>query len=91
MYIELYIEVLDGGMDTAELPILLIIGLVVCIIDQPIENQRTEISGWLNISEKLGGQLVLEPGLSDIASSRTTLVQLLYTMNLPLTPILITR
>ena len=46
MYIELYIEVLDGGtMDTAELPILLIIGLVVCIIDQPIENQRTEISG----------------------------------------------
>ena len=54
----------------------------MCIIDHyPLGNQRTEISGGLNISEKLGsweGQPVLEPGLSDIASSRTTLV-LLYT------------
>ena len=30
-------------------------GLVVCIIDHyPLGNQRTEISGELNISEKLG-------------------------------------
>ena len=58
--------------------ISLVRGLVVCIIDHyPLGNQRTEISGALNISEKLG-RVVLEPGLSDIASSRTTLV-LLYT------------
>ena len=46
----------------------------MCIIDHyPLGNQRTEISGGLNISEKLGRDSapVLEPGLSDIASSRT--------------------
>ena len=38
----------------------------MCIIDHyPLGNQRTTISGGLNISENL----VLEPGLSDIASS----------------------
>ena len=56
----------------------------MCIIDHyPLGNQRTEISGGLNILvkiEELGraeGQPVLEPRLSDIASSCTTLV-LLY-------------
>ena len=51
------------------------------IIDHyPLGNQRTEISGGLNISEKLGGggQPVLEPGLSDFAFSRTTFM-VLYT------------
>ena len=48
----------------------------MCIIDHyPLGNQRTEISGGLDISEKTWeGQPVLEPGLSDIASSRTTLI-----------------
>ena len=43
----------------------LIRGLVVCIIDHyPLGNQRTEISGGLNISEHLGRG----SGLSDIAA-----------------------
>ena len=47
----------------------------MCIIEHySLGNQRTEISRGLNINEKLGKGPVLEPGLSDIASSRTTLV-----------------
>ena len=49
------------------------IGLVVCIINHySLGNQRTEISVRLNISKKLGRAAgTHEPGLLDIASSRT--------------------
>ena len=42
------------------LEVQLLKGLIVCIIDHyPLGNQRTEISGGLNINEKLGTTLVL--------------------------------
>ena len=68
----------------------------MCIIDHyQLGNQRTEISGGLNISElkNLGGTAgaALEPGLSDIASSRTTLVLLYIHPILSQTTILISR
>ena len=54
---------------------IMIRGLVVCIIDHyPLGNQRTlEVSGVLNISEKLGRD---SRCFADIASSRSTLVLL---------------